>query len=220
MELLFGGLKSLVLVVGRAALLTNSKRMAILIGQRIDTGWTSEELRARLDKSMGDGFAKHLLDIKAYTDSALAGLEGQLKRDILEPGVLAEYRLVEQRIEETMRLLTPWLENPNSLTAERELVRVYKRNDPVGAVHWLHNRLTNSGVGETLTDDIVTKCGRDWGQFLVWQQQICLRLSQACILELAILKINGMYCTDLRKSFDVYVAINFSNDRAEFSFFA
>ena len=201
MDLLFGGVQKLVLVVGKAALLTNSKKVAFVIGQHIDTGLTTEELNAKVEKALGNGFAQHLLDIKAYTDVALAGLETQIQESILEQSVLAEYRDVERRIEETMRPLTPWLQNHSNFSAEREFLRIYKKNDPIGAIHWLHKRLTTATVGRTLTDDIVAKCGPDWRQFLVWQQQICLRLSQACSLELAYLKIKGnpfhrRHCTE------------------------
>lgn len=50
---------------------------------------------------------------------------------------------------------------------------------------FLFQRFKSAGVGRTLIDDIVAKCGRDWRQYAVWEHNICLLLHQGCSVELA-----------------------------------
>ena len=154
-------------------------------------GHVKKELHANIDKILGQGFAQQMLDIKSYTDGALLDLKTKIKFDMLEKSVQVEFRAFEQRIEETLLRLSPWLKEPDHPMAQREFLDAYRRNDPAGAVHWLHCRLTNAGVGRTLTEDIATSCGQDWRQFLIWEQHIHLRLSQACSLEIAYHKITA-----------------------------
>ncbi|OQV12426.1 hypothetical protein BV898_13302 [Hypsibius exemplaris] len=151
--------------------------------------WTEEEIDAKVDTVLGNGFAQQLLDIKIYFDSALSGLEKDIKLEMLGQAVLAEFGAIQQRITETQLRFEQWLADPLDIDSQHRFLRAYERNDPEGALHWLHTRLTREGVRRKLIDDIVTKCGRDWKHFAVWEQHICLLVFQACSAELAYLWI-------------------------------
>ncbi|OQV24163.1 hypothetical protein BV898_02113 [Hypsibius exemplaris] len=173
-------------VVGRLAkTVGNTEKM------KTTFNWTEEEIDAKVDKVLGDGFAQQLLDIKIYFDGALSGLEKKIHLEILDQAVLTEFRAVQQRIAETQLRYAQWLSDPLDRNAQDRFLRAYERNDPEGALHWLHTRLTTEDVGKKLIDDIVTKCRRDWKQFAVWEQHICILVFQACSADLAYLWINS-----------------------------
>ncbi|OWA53296.1 hypothetical protein BV898_17731 [Hypsibius exemplaris] len=71
--------------------------------------WTEEEIDAKVDKALGDGFAQQLLDIKIYFDGALSELEKKIHLEILGQAVLMEFRAVQQRIAETQLRYAQWL---------------------------------------------------------------------------------------------------------------
>ncbi|OQV19963.1 hypothetical protein BV898_05968 [Hypsibius exemplaris] len=150
-----------------------------------------EEINANVDKLLGNGFAQQLLDIEDLFDKFQLELEKSIKLEIKEHKVLAEFRTLQQRIVETQLRYTKWFADPVDINLQRALRKAYLRNDPEGALHWLHQRLTAEGRGKTLIDDIATICGQDLQQFAGWEQDIYLFVIQACSLSLAYLWINS-----------------------------
>ena len=184
LKLLITAIKGLLSLVAKTAFKVGTKYVAASLRHRIAADLSPEELDAKLDKLFGDGFAQQLLDIQGYVDRVLAEVQTQIQFDVLRQSILAEYRNTEQRIVETWCRLSLWLEDPQCDSKQQDFIRVYQRNDPFGAITWLHHRLVSSS-NESLMRNIVKVCGDDWMQIVAWKQNICLLLSHACGLELA-----------------------------------